>query len=271
MVGRGVRTAIALVVAAVLNSPLFTLLLSSFKPESAITSPDFRWIFAPTLDNYRQLLVNPDFPLTLYLRNSLIASGGSTLLALVLGIPAAYALARFATGGGFLRDWFLSFRIVPPIVLALPMFILVRGYGLSDNVLSLVLVYLTANIPLAVWVLQSFIRELPQEIEEAALVDGASWPQLLVRVVTPMLAPGAAAVAILTFIFSWNEFLLALVLTFQRGATMPVGAARFITGYSILWGPISAAAIVAAVPTLILGLVVQRHLVRGLTLGAVKE
>ena len=141
------------------------------------------------------------------------------------------------------------------------MFLLVRFYGLADSVWSLLIAYLPANIPFAIWVLRSFVRELPVDIEEAAAVDGASPAKVLVSIVLPLLRPGILAVGILTFIFSWNEFLYALMLTLQRGATMTVGTARFVTGYSILWGPISAAAVVAAIPMLTLGFLVQRFLV----------
>lgn len=264
------RLLAALVIVLVLDFPLLFLLMTSFKSDVDISAGQFRWAFRPVLDNYRHIFANPAFPLWHYLGNSFVVASGSVALTLALSIPAAYSMARLRVGGAGLSSWFLSFRILPPIVFALPMFLLVRFYGLADSVWSLLIAYLPANIPFAIWVLRSFVRELPVDIEEAAAVDGASPARVLVSIVLPLLRPGIVAVGILTFIFSWNEFLYALMLTLQRGATMTVGTARFVTGYSILWGPISAAAVVAAIPMLTLGFLVQRFLVRGLTLGAVK-
>lgn len=164
----------------------------------------------------------------------------------------------------------LSFRIIPPVVFALPMFILMVSYHLYDTPLALILAYLTFNLPLTIWVLRSFIRDIPVEIDEAAMVDGASVWRILIRIITPLLGPGISSVALLNIFFSWNEFLFALMLTSSRAVTMTLGTAKFITGYSILWGPISAASVIGMLPMVILGFFFQKRLVRGLTLGALK-
>lgn len=270
MVGKWFRLGVAIILVFVFDFPLLLLLVTSFKSTDVISAGEFRWIFRPVMDNYREIFANPSFPVGHYFLNSFLVASGSVAATLLLSIPAAYSMARFRTGGTGLSSWFLSFRILPPIVFALPMFLLARFYGLTDSVWSLIIAYLPFNVPFAIWVLRSFIAELPVDVEEAASVDGASRGRILASVVFPLLAPGVVAVGILTFIFSWNEFLYALMLTFQRAATMTVGTARFVTGYSILWGPISAAAVVAAIPMLALGFLVQRYLVQGLTLGAVK-
>jgi len=226
--------------------------------------------FTPTLQNYARLFKFSTFPFAKYFVNSVIISLGSTALALVLGIPTAYGLARFNIGGPNLAFTILSFRIVPPIVFALPMFLLMRSYHLIDTPWALILAYLTFNLPLTVWVLRSFIKDIPVELDEAAMIDGAGLWRVVIQVIVPLLGPGIFSVALLDIIFSWNEFLFALILTSTKAATMTLGTARFITGYSVLWGPLSAASIVGMLPMVILGVLFQRRLVRGLSLGALK-
>ena len=249
--------------------PILNLLLTSFRPDAQTMMGDPRK-FTPTLNNYVQIFSFTSFPLLKYLTNSIIISLGSTVLSLLLGIPAAYGIARFKVGGRNLAFTILSFRIIPPIVFALPMFILMSVFHLLDTPVALILAYLTFNLPLTVWVLKSFIRDIPVEIEEAAMIDGASTWRILVRIVTPLLGPGIASVTLLDIFFSWNEFLFALMLTSNNAVTMTLGTAKFITGYSILWGPLSAASIIGMLPMVALGVIFQKRLVSGLSLGALK-
>ncbi len=249
--------------------PILNLLFTSFRPDAQTMMGDPRR-FTPTLKNYVQIFSFTSFPLLKYLTNSIIVSLGSTVLSLLLGIPAAYGIARFKVGGRNLSFTILSFRIIPPIVFALPMFILMSVFHLLDTPMALILAYLTFNLPLTVWVLRSFIHDIPTEIEEAAMIDGASTWRILIRIVTPLLGPGIASVTLLDIFFSWNEFLFALMLTSNHAVTMTLGTAKFITGYSILWGPLSAASIVGMLPMVALGVLFQKRLVSGLSLGALK-
>lgn len=259
-----------ILVVLVLNFPIIFMFITSFKEDNLIMLTRPVWIFRPVLEHYRALFTNPIFPFNRFILNSVLAAGGGTALALAISLPAAYSIARFRTGGKSFAFTVLSLRMAPPIVFAIPMYVLMRYYGLIDSVMALIIVYLTFNIPLSVWVLRSFIEDLPAELEETAMVDGCTRWGALFRITVPLLRPGIGAVIILNFIFSWNEFLFAFFLTFDKAVTAPVGTAKFVTGYIILWGNIAAASVIAILPALILGLVMQRQLVRGLTLGAIK-
>jgi len=241
----------------------------SIKPESLlyVLPPVLR--FKPTAEHYLEVFTY--YPFGKYILNSIIVTTISTLVTLAVSFPAAYSMARFKTGGDNFSFWVLSIRMLPPIVFAVPMFILIQSYGLLDTWWALILVYLTFNIPLAVWILKSFIEDLPVECEEAAMLDGCSRLKAMVAITFPLVAPALIAVAILNFIFSWNEFLFALILTFTEARTVQVGVAEFVTGYAIIWGAIAAAGCIAVIPTLVFTMLARRYLVRGLTMGTVKE
>jgi multiple sugar transport system permease protein len=232
-----------------------------------------KWLFfSPTLAHYIDAFSTRSFGR--YLMTSLVVSVLSTLCAVVLGTLAAYGLSRFrlaANMGRRLSLWILSTRMFPPIVTAVPLFLMMRDLRLLNTVGALVIVYTAFNLPFVVWMMRGFFQELPRELEEAAMVDGDSRLGALVRVVLPLVAPGLAATAVFCLIMSWNEFLLALVLTQTDAAmTLPVGIAGRVTQYEIEWGVMSAAGVVAMLPILIFAMAVQRYLVRGLSLGAVK-
>jgi len=255
----------------IVNIPIVWLIMTSFKMRPDIISDHPVWIFRPTLEHYIRVLARKEvFPVDLYFSNSLIVTISTTLLAILITFPAAYSIARFNTGGRNLSFWILSIRMLPPVVFLIPMGMLFMSYHLLDTKFGLIIVYLTFNIPFATWTLKSFIEEIPREIEESALIDGAGRLGVITRVTFPLCAPGLVAVSLICFIFSWNEFLYALVLTSLRAVTMTVGTARFLTGYAIWWGDISAAATVAMIPVIVLGFLSQKYLVRGLTLGAIK-
>ncbi|MCD6231894.1 carbohydrate ABC transporter permease [Candidatus Aerophobetes bacterium] len=255
----------------IVNIPIVWLIMTSFKMRPDIISDHPVWIFRPTLEHYIRVLARKEvFPVDLYFSNSLIVTISTTLLAILITFPAAYSIARFNTGGRNLSFWILSIRMLPPVVFLIPIGMLFMSYHLLDTKFGLIIVYLTFNIPFATWTLKSFIEEIPREIEESALIDGAGRLGVITRVTFPLCAPGLVAVSLICFIFSWNEFLYALVLTSLRAVTMTVGTARFLTGYAIWWGDISAAATVAMIPVIVLGFLSQKYLVRGLTLGAIK-
>jgi multiple sugar transport system permease protein len=254
-------------------APVYWMITISLKSEVDQFAVPPRWfIFDPTIAHYRDAFFSRSFGQ--YMINSAIVAVLSTILAVVLGTLAAYALARFELPrklNARLSFWILSTRMFPPIVTIVPLFLMMRDARLLNTLASLVIVYTAFNLPFVVWMMRGFFREIPREMEEAALMDGDSRLGALRRVVLPLVAPGLAATAIFCLIISWNEFLFALVLTQTDAAmTLPVGIAGRVTQYEIKWGVMSAAGVVAMMPILIFALAVQRYLVRGLSLGAVK-
>jgi multiple sugar transport system permease protein len=262
---------IAAVIAAVV--PVYWMLTISLKTEvDQFASPPKWFTFTPTLAHYYDAFSTRSFGK--YLITSAIVATLSTACAMVLGTLAAYGLSRFRLRGQLDRRlslWILSTRMFPPIVTAVPLFLMMRDLRLINTITSLVIVYTALNLPFVVWMMRGFFKELPRELEEAAMVDGDSRLGALVRVILPLVTPGLAATAVFCLIVSWNEFLLALVLTQTDAAmTLPVGIAGRVTQYEIKWGVMSAAGVVAMVPILAFAIAVQRYLVRGLSLGAVK-
>lgn len=254
-------------------APVYWLITISFKREvDQFALPPKWFIFTPTLEHYTDAFLSRSFGQ--YLFNSLLVAIASTICALVIGTLAAYALARFRLPWQLDRKlalWILSTRMFPAIVTAVPLFLIMRNLRLVNTRLSLIIVYTALNLPFVVWMMRGFFAEVPRDLEEAAMVDGDSRLGALRRVVLPLVAPGLAATAVFCLIVSWNEFLFALLLTqTDETMTLPVGIAGRVTQYGIKWGAMSAAAVVAMVPILVFALSVQRYLVRGLSLGAVK-
>jgi multiple sugar transport system permease protein len=259
----------AVVVALV---PLGWMLQTSLKPNREITQDGTLYPHAPTLANYDRLFGERNFGS--YLTNSIGVTAASVLVSLVLGSLAAYAIARFRLWHRLERRvglGLLVVRIVPPIVVVVPVYLLMLELRLLDTWLGLIVVYTAFNVGFVVWMMESFFREIPVELEEAAMVDGDSRLSAFRRVVLPLAAPGLAATAIFGVIVTFNEFLFALVLTSTPQAmTVPRGTATLIGRIDVDWGAMSAAGVVASLPIIAFALLVQRHLVRGLTLGAVK-
>lgn len=254
-------------------APVYWMVTISLKSEVDQFASPPRWlIFRPTLEHYYDAFFTRSF--AKYLMTSLTVAGLSTVCAVTLGTLAAYGLARFKLRGKLdqrLSLWILSTRMFPPIVTAVPLFLMMRDLRLLNTIASLVIVYTALNLPFVVWMMRGFFRELPKELEEAAMVDGDSRLGALVRVILPLVTPGLAATAVFCLIVSWNEFLLALVMTqTDASMTLPVGIAGRVTQYEIKWGVMSAAGVVAMIPILAFAMSVQRYLVRGLSLGAVK-
>jgi trehalose/maltose transport system permease protein len=251
--------------------PFYWLINISLKTGPDLSSAD---LFPPnpTLDNYDAIFSNPDF--TKALKNSAIVSLITTILALAFGSFAAYALARLKLKGKFwILAAVLSISTFPGIAIAAPLFKLWTDVGLYNTIPGLVIPYLTFALPLAIYILVSFFREIPKDLEEAALVDGATYFQAFYKVVVPLAAPGLATAGILTFIFAWNEFLLAITLTSSTKARTVPAAIAFFTGatdYEVPLGTISAASVVISIPLIFLVLFFQKRIVAGLTAGAVK-
>ena len=253
--------------------PVYWMLTISLKSEVDQFAVPPRWIaFAPTLAHYYDAFFTRSFGR--YLVTSLTVATLSTICAVTLGTLAAYGLARFKLRAGLdrrLSMWILSTRMFPPIVTAVPLFLMMRDLRLLNTITALVIVYTALNLPFVVWMMRGFFRELPKELEEAAMVDGDSRLGALRRVILPLVTPGLAATAVFCLIVSWNEFLLGLVLTqTDASMTLPVGIAGRVTQYEIKWGVMSAAGVVAMIPILVFAMAVQKYLVRGLSLGAVK-
>jgi sorbitol/mannitol transport system permease protein len=248
--------------------PVFWMVLTAFKEErDAFTSPP-QFVFSPTLDQFDAVLSGG---LEAALLNSLWTTVGSTVLVIVLALPAAYALSiRPVEKWTDVLFFFLSTRMLPVVGAIVPIYIIARDIGMLDNVWTLVVLYTAINLPIAVWMLRSFMSEVPTEVLEAARVDGASLWEEARKVLFPMIAPGIAATALICVIFAWNEFFLAVTLTAVRAQTVPVYLVGFITSEGAFWARLSAAATLAAIPVLLAGWVAQRYLVRGLTLGAIK-
>jgi len=260
--------------------PVYWLVITAFKPSNEwFTWPPRFWSTQLTFSNFFGAKETEVFGGTTgsienifpYLRNSIIVGISVSLIATIISASAAYAIARYKVGGAFLAEWIISIRMLPPIVSAVPLYVIFSRLRLINNWWALILSHLVIVVPLGVWLLISFFREIPREIDEAAYVDGASTFQTFFYVIFPLSAPGLAAVAVLSLIQSWGEFLLALVLTNDaRAQTLPIFLGRYITGWRVAWGPLSAAGIVTMLPVVVFAILAQRYLIRGLTFGAVK-
>lgn len=230
------------------------------------------WLsFEPTIDNWVTQLASPESRRAL--ANSTVVSVGASVLALLLGVPAAYALARFRfrrVPNIDITIWFLSQRILPPVATVIPFYLVMRTLGLLDTQLALILVNATFVLPFAVVILRQTFLDLPLELEEAVLVDGGTYRTAFVRVALPLAAPSIAATALISFAFSWNEFLFAITLSSRDAITIPVHVAGAVDTRGVQFWFMAVRALIAMVPPVLIALLAQRYIVRGLTLGAVK-
>lgn len=250
--------------------PFYWAAVASLTPEAALFRAPSLWPRTLVLDHYRALFTERDFWTPI--RNSLVVAGATTLLCVGVGTLAAYALARLRfRGRTAILGAILAVSMFPQITIVSPLYLVLRALRLIDTYPGLILPYLTFAMPLTVWLLVGFFRQLPYDLEEAALVDGATRWQAFTRIVLPSAAPGVATTAILTFLFCWNEFLFALSFTLGPDRqTVPVAIALFRGQYQVPWGQILAGAVVATVPVVAVVLLFQRRIVQGLTAGAVK-
>ena len=278
----GLVYAALLSVTAAFLFPLLWIVGLSFKTRPQIFVEPPLWIWTPTLQNYRDVLQigaersitsqassSDDF--TLYLLNTVIVSAGSVALALFVGVPAAYAFARFRFfGSSQLFFSFLVLRMLPPIAVLVPMYVLLRAAGMLNTHIGLILAYSTFSLPLVVWVMRGFFEDLPRELEECAELDGCSRFGAFVRIILPLSRPGLVAATIFSLVLAWNDFLFAAVLASKRTQTLPVFMASFTSDVGIAWGEMAATAVLAILPVIVFSILAQRHLVAGLSSGTVK-
>ncbi len=284
---RRVRTVLAVAVVALFVFPLYYWTTTAFKDAREIFNiPPNVWTFDPTLKNFeevfgislgflRQQEVLPgggNFYMAPRLWDSIVVALGSTALAIAISVLAAYALSRMDFRGRHaFVGWVLSTRMMPPVAVAIPMFFIYKDIGLMDSYLGIILMHTLINLPLGVLLLKSFFDDIPKEIDESALIDGASRFLVFRRVILPMAKGGIAATAVLCFIFSWTEFIFVLTLTQTGLKTVPVVSSSFVTSTGTAWGNMAALGVAAMVPAFLFILLVQKQLVRGLTLGSLKQ
>ena len=261
-------TALLAAYAVIILFPVFWMVLMTVKPPDVMFARPTVWLFTPTLDHFAAVL-GQRFHVNLF--TSLALSVLSTGLVVLVGTPAAYAFARFEM---WRKDdlflFVLATRMAPPVCMAIPFYLIFTKVGLYDTLLGLTLAYMTFNLSFYIWVLRSFCRDLPVELEEAAMLEGWSRPRVFARVVLPLLRNGIVATGVLCFIFAWNEFLFAFMLGGRDVQTLPVAIPKLVTAQGVRWGEMAVVGMVALVPVLIAVALLQRHIVRGLTLGAVK-
>ena len=249
--------------------PIFWMAITSVKTEAQAISSTPLLFFRPTFDNLSSMLQSGDY--LHFASNSIVVSIGSTLVALALGIPAAYAMAFYPTPRTKdLLLWMLSTKMMPSVGVLVPIYLIFRDAGLLDTRLGLIGIYTLANLPIAIWMLYSFFRDVPHEILEAARMDGASFLQQMIWLLLPLSAPGIAATGLLSIILSWNETFWSINLTSSEAAPLTAFIASFSSPEGLFWARLSAASVLAIAPILTLGWMTQRQLVRGLTFGAVK-
>ena len=248
--------------------PVDWLFMISFKTPDEIYHVPPLWIPGQIqFSNYYVLFKDGD---VLAILNSLIVAGVSSGIAIVLGTLCAYSLARFGTGGENLAMWIISQRMIPPIAVVFPIFLIYVYFGLVDGYFGLILLYTAFNLPYVIWMMRGYIVDVPLELEESALVDGLNRWEVIWKVVFPMVRPGLMATSVFTFVFAWNDFLFALVLTRTEVITFPVMLTHYFGGQSNFWAKIAAMSVLGTLPIFIAVSVMQRYLVRGISLGAVK-
>ncbi|HVP19868.1 MAG TPA: carbohydrate ABC transporter permease [Spirochaetia bacterium] len=260
---------LTIVLAIIIFFPIFWMILTSFKSEAdAFTFPP-PLFFRPTLDQYDIALGASGY--FHYLLNTVIITSLSTLVALLLGVPAAYKLAFYPTKrSNFTLMWIMSTRMLPAVGVIVPLYIIFKNLHWFDTYHGLIVLYTAINLPLVVWMMRSFFQDLPYETIEAARIDGATLVQELLMVMLPMALPGLVSTILLCLIFTWNEFFIAFNLTITKVPPLTVYIVGFKTSEGLFWAKMSAAATVSALPVIIAGWVAQRQMVRGLTAGAIK-
>lgn len=261
---------IYVIVLAFIMFPIIWLILMSMKTRALIFSLPPPLLFTPTLENYVSAFLEKGY--YRYLINSLIVAFSSTLLAVSTGSLAAYAFSKFR---GFMADnhlffWILTFRMTPAVVLIIPYYLLWTTLGLYDTHLGLILSHTTFTLPIVVWLMKGFFDEIPRDVEDAARVDGCTWFKTFLKIVLPMASSAIMASAILSFIFSWNEFFIAMIITRVNAKTLPAAMTGFITTRGILLGEMAAVGVTIMLPVIAFIFLIQKYLIRGLTFGAVQ-
>jgi multiple sugar transport system permease protein len=248
--------------------PIIWTIRTSFAIDVVAYEIPPRLFIKPTFENYVNLFVKNNYDR--FFLNSILISVGTTIISVPIASFGAYAFTRYRTGGKTLQFSVIATQMLPGIVLIIPIFIIFKYINLTDSYLGMILAYMAFNIPFLVWILMGFFENIPIDIEEAAAIDGLSPIGTVLRIIIPVSKPGIMSSSILSFIFCWNEFLFALVLTGQDTRTVPVSLAAMVTFRGIQYGKLSAGIIVAIIPMILISLFVKKYLVRGLTFGAIK-
>jgi multiple sugar transport system permease protein len=270
--GAGSRIGLPVVLGVILlwsMVPLLWMLLSSFKPPDELTATTPTLVFTPTLEHYEALFSGGN-NIGPYIRNSLVAACVSTVIAVTLGCLAGYGLARTRfRGKDHVAFWIISQRMAPIAAVILPLFVIFRFTGLLGTTWGLIVAYLTFNLPFAIWIMNAFFAELSPSLEEAAMIDGATRWAAFKDVALPLVLPGIATTAILCLVFSWNDYAFAVTFSGPDSQTLPIAASQLVTQTSIDWGQLTAIGTIVVAPMILVGLIVRKWLVTGLTLGAV--
>lgn len=245
--------------------PIYWMLLTSIQPrDELMTSPPHFFTARPTLQywkfTFRETL--PEF------LNSVVIASFATVIAIIMGATSGYAFARYRVGGDRLTFWILSLKFFPPVVAIVPYFLMMKTLRLMDTRTAVIIPHLIITVPFAVWMIKGFIQEVPHELEEAAMIDGCSQLEVIRVITLPLIAPGLVVTALFCFIWSWNDFMFALILTRNRAMTIPVAIAGMREAHGLMWGEVSATAALGTIPILILAIILQKYLIRGLSLGS---
>lgn len=265
---KGILLFLDVLVLAFFDFPILWMFLSAFKREEGMFSMPPKLIFTPTVFNYVNLWERGAM---LYFKNSIVSSLATVLIATLIGTLAGYGLARGKfRGKNNLAWWIISTRMAPMVVVILPLFMIFRTLRISNSLVGLVIGFTTFTLPFAVWLMMGFFQEIPKELEEAAYVDGADKLQAFFQVALPLVTPGIVATAVLCFVFAWNDYLFATILTSGETQTLPVVTSALQTMRGVMWGQVMSMGTLIFVPVLMIGIAIRKYLVRGLTMGAIK-
>ncbi len=256
------------IIAIIYFFPIFWLILTGFKQEVDVVN--LTLFFNPTLDQYKLIFSGG---LAKFLLNSLFITFTATLLAMVVGTPASYGIvmmSRIKAGGDNIFFWFISTILLPPVCVVIPVFVVLNSMDILDNHWSLIFIYSAINIPIVIWMMRSFFKDIPIELIESARIDGASETTAFLKIVFPLARSGLSATILLLIIFIWNEFFFALNLTYYSASTLPVYVSTFMTQEGLFWAKMSAISTIAILPPIIIGWINQKQLIRGMTMGAIK-
>ncbi len=259
-----------IIIVILLDMGVFTNFLTAFKSQFDISSSPPKWIFRPTLENFRNVLGKGSFDFRKYLWNSFVIAVISSLFSILLTIPAAYSIVRYHGFGDVILSATMLLRLAPALAFAIPVFLIFNRFRMLDTKIAIIFMHTLFITPTSLLLFIGYIQDLPKEIEEAAAIDGADTIQILTQVLIPVLLPGIGSTAILGFITSWNEYLFSGILSFKNAVTATVGTSFFITSYAIEWGNMAAAITLSTIPTALFIFIAQKSLVRGMTAGAVK-
>lgn len=265
----GVEVMFIVLVTALALIPFLWLVMTAFKDRTDILSPTPTLLFAPTWSNFYQAFVVGEFDR--FLRNSLMVASGTVLICMAIGLPAAYAFSRFRIfGEKHLFFYVLTTRMAPGIALVLPLYMFFQSLGFLGTVWAVMVSHTTFNLALVIYLMRNFFDDIPRSLDEAALTEGATEFQVFRRIVLPLAVPGIAVTIVLAFLFSWNEFLFALMIGGSGAQTLPASFPGLVTPLGTYWGQLAAVSVVVSMPVLVLIWFIQQHLARGLTFGAVK-